>query len=219
MHALRPDFAVLAIVVDGLANGPSDAQSDGWLAAAEARARGADAPEPAHVDAWREAFRAFGAKPQRTASSVDALWARARGAGLPRINWLVDLYNAVSVAHVLPVGGEDLAAFAGPIRLIRAVGTERFDTVKDGQPANDPPTAGEVVWTDDLGVTCRRWNWRQGTRTRLTATSTSALFLLERLAPMSLAALDEAGNALVGMIHTRTPDAQVARVRLGPAAP
>ena len=89
------------------------------------------------------------------------------------MNWLVDLYNAVSVMHGLPVGGEDLAAFAGPIRLIRATGAETFDTVKDGQPVNDPPAPGEVVWADDLGVTCRRWNWRQGTRTRLTEQSTS----------------------------------------------
>ena len=45
------------------------------------------------------------------------------------MNWLVDLYNAVSVRHVLPVGGEDLAGFMGPIRLIRASGDETFDTV------------------------------------------------------------------------------------------
>jgi DNA/RNA-binding domain of Phe-tRNA-synthetase-like protein len=48
---------------------------------------------------------------------------------------------------------------------VRATGAEPFDTTKDGQPANDPPLAGEVVWADDLGVTCRRWNWRQCTRT------------------------------------------------------
>lgn len=220
VQALRPDFAVLAIVVDGLSNGASDGQSDTWLRDAEARARASDtAVTPPHIAAWREAFRAFGAKPQRTASSVDALWTRARGAGLPRVNWLVDLYNTISVGHVLPVGGEDLAAFAGPIRLTRATGTERFDTVKEGQPANDPPTAGEVVWADDLGVTCRRWNWRQGTRTRLTEASTSALFLLERLEPLPLDALEAAGDALVAMVRARTPDVRVARVRLGPATP
>lgn len=220
VQTLRPDFAVLAIVVDGLSNGPSDSQSDQWLRDAEATARAVDAAmTPPHIEAWRDAFRAFGVKPQRTASSVDALWERARGPGLPRINWLVDLYNAVSVAHVLPVGGEDLTSFTGPIRLIRATGTERFETVKEGLPANDPPAAGEVVWADDLGVTCRRWNWRQGTRTRLTEASTSALFLLERLEPMPLEALDAAGEALAAMIRARTPGVQVSRARLGPAAP
>ncbi len=139
---------------------------------------------PAHIQSWQDAYRAFGAKPQRTASSVEALWKRAAGPGLPRVNWLVDVYNAISVLHVLPVGGEDLARYAGAIRLVRATGAEPFATTKDGQPFNDPPAPGEVVWADDLGVTCRRWNWRQGTRTRLTDDSVAALFLLERLGPV-----------------------------------
>jgi DNA/RNA-binding domain of Phe-tRNA-synthetase-like protein len=219
VQALRPDFAVLALVVTGLVNGPGDAQSERWLQDAEAHARAAAGALPAHIAAWQEAYRAFGAKPNRTASSVEALWKRAAGPGLPRVNWLVDTYNAVSVRHVLPVGGEDLDRFTGPIRLMRASGAEPFDTMKDGQPFNDPPAAGEVVWADDLGVTCRRWNWRQGTRTRLTESSTSALFLLERLAPMPLEALDAAGDALVAMIRARTPEVQVTRQRLGPHTP
>jgi DNA/RNA-binding domain of Phe-tRNA-synthetase-like protein len=216
---LRPDFAVLAIAADGLANGPGDAASEAALVAAEAMARHGIAGDalPAHIAAWHDAYRAFGARPQRTAPSVDALWKRAAGPGLPRINWLVDVYNAISVQHLLPVGGEDLARFVGAIRLVRASGAETFDTMKDGQPANDPPVPGEVAWVDDLGVTCRRWNWRQGTRTRLTEASTSALFLLERLAPMSLDALDAAGDALVAFIHARTPEARLTRARFGPA--
>ncbi len=216
--ALRPEFVVLAVAVDGLQNGAGDSASEALLADADAFARAqADTP-PAHIVAWHEAYRAFGARPQRTAPSVDALWKRARGGGLPRVNWLVDVYNAVSVRHLLPVGGEDLAQFAGAIRLVRATGAERFDTMKDGQPANDPPEPGEVVWADDAGVTCRRWNWRQGTRTRLTDASTSALFLLERLAPMPLDALDAAGHALVDAILARTPSARIERRRLGPGA-
>ena len=217
VHALRPDFAVCALAMAGLSNGPSDAQSEGWLQHAEALTRGGSpAGLPAHAVAWQDAYRAFGAKPQRTASSLEALWRRAAGPGLPRVNWLVDLYNAVSVTHGLPVGGEDLAAFVGPIRLMRATGGEAFDTVKDGLPVNDPPAPGEVVWADDLGVTCRRWNWRQGTRTRLTEQSTSGLFLLERLEPMPLEALDAAADALVAMIRMRQPDVAVTRRRLGP---
>jgi len=216
VHALRPDFAVLALAVTGLVNGPGDTQSEAWLREAEDHARAAAGAIPAHIPSWQEAYRAFGAKPQRTASSVEALWKRAAGPGLPRVNWLVDVYNAISVAHVLPVGGEDLAHYSGPIRLVRATGAEPFDTTKDGQPANDPPLAGEVVWADDLGVTCRRWNWRQCTRTRLTEQSGSALFLLERLAPMPLDALDAAGDALIARIRTRLPDVAVARARFGP---
>lgn len=216
VQALRPDFAVLAMVVRGFANGPGDAVSEAALLDAEAFARGSSDPAHPHIAAWHDAYRAFGARPQRTAPSVDALWKRAHTAGLPRVNWLVDVYNAVSVRHVLPVGGEDLAHYVGDIRLIRATGAEPFETTRDGAPANDPPAPGEVVWTDGQGVTCRRWNWRQGTRTRLVETSRDALFLLERLAPYSLEALDAAGDALAALIRTRAPEAALERLRLGP---
>jgi DNA/RNA-binding domain of Phe-tRNA-synthetase-like protein len=135
-----------------------------------------------HVAAWREAYRSFGAKPQRTRNSLEALLRRAK-TGLPRVNRLTDLYNAVSVLHQIPLGGEDLHCYAGPPRLLRAAGTEPFDTVADGGPVVEHPEAGEVVWCDDTGVTCRRWNWRQARRTRLREDTTAALFMLDALDP------------------------------------
>jgi DNA/RNA-binding domain of Phe-tRNA-synthetase-like protein len=116
------------------------------------------------------------------------------------------------------VGGEDLAGYTGPIRLIRAVGDERFDSVASGQPIVEHPAPGEVVWVDGLGVTCRRWNWRQCTRTRLTEQSRDVLFLLERLAPLPLAALDAAADALVDVVLARYPQAVLERRLIGPPA-
>ena len=101
---------------------------------------------------------------------------------------------------------------------MRATGAEPFDTTKDGAPFNDPPSPGEVAWADARGVTCRRWNWRQGTRTRLTETSTDALFLLERLAPYPLDDLDAAGDALEALLRRRMPASSIVRRRLGPWA-
>jgi DNA/RNA-binding domain of Phe-tRNA-synthetase-like protein len=218
VRSLRPDFAVLAIRVSGIVNGPPTSESEAWLGRAAAAARAAGTEVHPHVSAWREAYRAFGAKPQRTPSSVDALIERARKGSLPRVNWLVDLYNAVSVEHALPVGGEDAGRFEGDLRLIRATGAEPFETTRDGAAFIEQPAPGEVVWADAAGVTCRRWNWRQGTRTRLTEQSTDVLFLLERLEPFPLDALTAAGDALVAAIRGRCPDAVVAWHRLGAAA-
>jgi DNA/RNA-binding domain of Phe-tRNA-synthetase-like protein len=61
-----------------------------------------------HVAAWREAYQAFGAKPNRTRNSLEALLRRA-ATDLPRVNRLTDIYNAISVLHQIPIGGEDLA--------------------------------------------------------------------------------------------------------------
>ncbi|PRX99525.1 B3/B4 domain-containing protein [Allonocardiopsis opalescens] len=212
VRALRPDFAVLAIVAEGLANGPTDDAARALLRQAAAAPGG-----EAHVEAWRAAYRAFGAKPQRTRPSVDALRRRA-AAGLPEISRVVDAYNAVSVAHGLPVGGEDLDRYIGPPRLVRAAGDEDFPTLRDGAEHTDHPEIGEVVWRDDAGVTCRRWNWRQSTRTHITEATTRALFLLERLEPMTLAELERAGDALVAALDQVSPGARVAARLIGPAS-
>ncbi|MEU9386731.1 phenylalanine--tRNA ligase beta subunit-related protein, partial [Streptomyces sp. NPDC048279] len=143
-------------------------------------------------------------------NSAEALAKRALAdGGLPRINLLVDLYNAISVAHLIPVGGEDLDLIQGGMRLVRATGEEDFVTVTGGEESVEHPDAGEVVWCDGGGVTCRRWNWRQGPRTRLTERTTSALFLLESLAPMPVADVESAGAELAELLEKFSPGARV----------
>ncbi|QFY12535.1 cytoplasmic protein [Nonomuraea phyllanthi] len=196
VFALRPDFAVLIMTAHGLRNGPTDDRSRAWLAAASELEVQAD-----KIDAWKDAYRAFGAKPQRTRPSVDAL---TRRMPLPEINQVVDAYNTISVKHALPIGGEDLDRYAGPARLVRATGDEA------SEEALGAPEPGEVIWRDDTGVTCRRWNWRQVVRTRLTEETTNAIFLLERLEPMSLEELKEAGEELADLLSELSPEVRVA---------
>jgi DNA/RNA-binding domain of Phe-tRNA-synthetase-like protein len=132
-----------------------------------------------------------------------------RDGALPPVNAIVDLYNAVSLRYALPVGGEDAATYVGAPRLIRAVGTERFDTTQNGVAQTETPEPGEVVWCDDLGVTCRRWNWRQGTRTRIETSTTRAWFILEALGPMPEADLLRAGEELANGLRSFSPNAAI----------
>ena len=39
VQVLRPDFVAIALLVSGIRNAPTDAESEAWLAAAEAAAR------------------------------------------------------------------------------------------------------------------------------------------------------------------------------------
>jgi DNA/RNA-binding domain of Phe-tRNA-synthetase-like protein len=214
VFALRPDYRVLLLAVDGLVPGPGDQASDALLQAAEAAARqaldGGPAEQLPHVAAWREAYRAFGAKPQRTRNSLEALLRRAPS-GLPRVNRLTDIYNAVSVLHQIPLGGEDLGRYAGPPRLVRAAGTEPFDTVADGIAVTEHPDPGEVAWCDDAGVTCRRWNWRQARRTQLRDDTTTALFILDALDPVTGPALQAAADDLTARLARLGPDVRAVR--------
>jgi DNA/RNA-binding domain of Phe-tRNA-synthetase-like protein len=219
VRALRPDYAALLIVADGLLPGPSDHASGALLADAEDRARkhlgGVRPEELPQVAQRREAFRAFGAKPQRTRPSVEALLRRVE-AGLPRIDRITDAYNAVSIACLLPVGGEDLARYAGPASLVRAAGDEDFDTTADGQPAVEHPEPGEVIWRDDRGVTCRRWNWRQCARTRITHSTTTAMFVLDGLGALGVDGLRAAEAELTGSLARLSPGATFTSRLLGP---
>ena len=211
--ALRPDYVAVLIVARDLSPGEPSPASEAALREAEAHAaRALDGCEPHDLPAvhqWREAFAAFGVKPRQARSSAEALLRRA-GAGLPRIDRLTDTYNAVSVIHQIPIGGEDLAGYAGPARLVVAAGDEAFDTVANGAPVVESPEAGEVIWRDDVGVTCRRWNWRQCVRTRLTAATTDAVFILDGLGPDAAACTEAAAAHLMERLAIDSPQARFA---------
>lgn len=214
VRALAPGFTHVAIEAEGLVNGPSTEVSSTLLdeAAARLAARldGRAPHEDPHMVAWREVYTAFGSKPSRTRNSAEALAKRALSdAGLPRINLLVDVYNAISVAHLIPVGGEDIDRIQGGMRLVRAIGDEDFVTVAGGEEVDEHPDAGEVVWRDDAGVTCRRWNWRQGPRTRLTEDTVTGIFLLESLPPMPVEEVEKAGAELADRLQKFSPGARI----------
>ena len=175
------------MVASGVVNGPS--------VGFEVDAAALDHP---HLAAWRDAFRAFGAKRYRC--SAEALIARIDD--FPRVNRLVDAYNAVSVRWAVPVGGEDIDRVVGPVRLVFASGGEPFE-------GGDPPKPGEVVWADDAGVTCRRWNWRQGVRTRLREDTRRAYFLFDALPELDDAALAGAMDDLCERLREASPGVRI----------
>ena len=160
----------------------------------------------AHISAWSEVFWEFGAKPKRTPCSADALRKRVlRDGTMPTLDPIVDLYNAVSLRYAVPVGGENFSAYQGTPHLAVAKGTEPFDTVKEGKTTVEYPLEGEVIWCDDIGVTCRRWNWRQGVRTRLGAEAQYMWFILESLPQMPIERLHEAGRMLTDGLERMMP--------------
>ncbi|MFG2950368.1 B3/B4 domain-containing protein [Streptomyces adustus] len=214
VRALAPGFTWVAVEAHGLVNGPSTEASAAVLDDAArrlaARLDGRAPHEDPYMTAWREVYTAFGSKPSRTRNSAEALARRAlTDVGLPRVNLFVDLYNAVSVAHLIPVGGEDIDRIQGGMSLVRATGDEDFPTVAGGEESVEHPDAGEVVWRDEAGVTCRRWNWRQGPRTRLTETTTSGIFLLEGMAPMPLSEVEAAATELAELLEKFSPGARI----------
>ncbi len=190
-----PGVLVGTIVLDGIDNSGTLADAGQRLESAAAAARAALAGplvEHPRIAPWRDAYRAFGAKPKKYPSSIEALCRRAlKGEAPPSISPLVDLYNEVSLRHLLPVGGEDLESLQGPLQL-RFAGEGEPEVELLGRPAPQAPEPGEVIYADDVGAVCRRWNWREAARTCLTAGTRRAILVIESLPPVSRAELEAA---------------------------
>lgn len=196
-----PDYQALILYGEGMKNFPSTVEGVSLLRSTERECRKMLTLETLgqhpHIAAWRDAYRRFGAKPKKYPCSVEALLQRTlKGHDLPTINGIVDLYNMLSLKYMLPVGGEDWSKLASDLRLTYAQGHEPFLTTGDGQEQITYPDRGEIVWADEAGVTCRRWNWRQGRRTQLTEETRSIYFVLDRLAPYPTETLLAAGEEL-----------------------
>jgi DNA/RNA-binding domain of Phe-tRNA-synthetase-like protein len=168
------------------------------VAATEAELAGVDIARHPAVAPWRAAYASFGAKPSAFRSSIESLLRSAVSGRLRSINPLVDLYNAVSLRHRLPCGGEDLAAIVGDVRLTRAAGGEPFRTI--GASEDDPPPPGEVIYADDAGAICRCFNWREADRTKLTPSTADALLVVECLADHTPEQLDGALADLAALV-------------------
>ena len=216
IYRLAPGFRALSISVEAAPIAAAQAGAIALQEACEAVMSGQPAWAEAHLNAWADIFRAFGAKPKRTPCSAEALRKRVlRDGTMAALDPIVDLYNAVSLRYAVPVGGENAAAYAGTPRLVVADGTETFDTMKDGQAGNEFPEVGEVIWRDDVGATCRRWNWRQGVRTRLSTADSKMWFILESLPEMPLEELYAAGKMLTDGLEKMMPGARCQTTFIG----
>jgi DNA/RNA-binding domain of Phe-tRNA-synthetase-like protein len=136
------------------------------------------------IQNWRKAYKAFGAKPKKHHSSVENLYRMTLdGSPLRSINKLVDIYNYVSLMHMVPIGGDDLAKVEGDIVLRFAAGDESFDPLgaDDVQRARE----GEVIYADEKEVLCRRWNWRESEKTKMSEETHDVLLVCEGLPPVT----------------------------------
>ena len=177
-----PELRVGVVVVEGADNAGAGAEILKLLRLCEREAGekyGASAlGEMPQIVCWRRAYKSFSANDYR--SSVEALLRRAiKGDALPDINPLVNLYNALSLKYFIPFGGEDLSRVEGDIVLGYALGDE--PCVLIGESENRPPKQGEIVYKDDAGVLCRRWNWREADRTKLEKSTTRAILVCDDL--------------------------------------
>ena len=204
IFARYPGYVRGVVIAHGVKNGPSPDELVQMLRQAEASVRARVDPEhiaeEPRIKSWREAYRAFGAKPAEFRSSVEAMARRAlRGDELPSISALVDLGNVMSLRHLLPAGAHAIDLLKGDIELRFAAGDEDF--VAFGSDELEHPLPGEVIFVEGKTVLTRRWTWRQANHTLTLPETTAIEFNVDGLPPVTRAEVQAACAEVTELIH------------------
>jgi lysyl-tRNA synthetase class 2 len=151
------------------------------------------------INSWRGAYSSFGAKPKKYKSSVESLYRMIlKGLDLRHINKIVDLFNYISIKYMIPAGGDDMAKVDGDTTLKFAVGDEPFTALNSKE--KETAKEGEVVYTDSKEVLCRRWNWRECDKTKMTEETKDVILVIEALPPVTREELDKVEEELKRLI-------------------
>ena len=174
-----PTLCVGVVAAKGVRNDGAHPEIDALLEQAITQAeqtfQGRRVKEDPAILPYREAFRALGINPNKYMCSIEALFTRiAKQKGMPHINPLVDLNNAVSLLHTLPMGTHDLGFSEEDIVLRLAKPGDTF--LPFGAETEEQPDVGEPVYAVGSQVRTRRWTWRQSEHGKITA-ETSYVFL------------------------------------------
>ena len=201
-----PGYCRGVVLAFDVQNGPSPERLIQILRDAEASVRQQasieNIAEHPRIKPWREAYKAFGAKPSEYRSSIEAMARRAmRNDSLPSINALVDIGNIVSLQHLLPVGGHSMDELTQDLALRFATGEETFTPFgSTGNEGPEHPLPGEVIFAEGNTVLTRRWTWRQANHT-LTLPETRSLEInIDRLLPVELEEIHAIANQVMGLV-------------------
>ena len=198
-----PGYCRGVVLAFDVHNGPSPDRLIQMLRDAEASVRQQTTIESIaeypRIKPWREAYKAFGAKPSEYRSSVEAMARRAlRNDELPSISSLVDIGNIISLQHLVPVGGHSMDELTQDISLRFASGKEDF--IPFGSTEIEHPLPGEVIFVEGNTVLARRWTWRQANHTLTLPETHSIEFNIDRLPPVELEEIHTIANQVMGLV-------------------
>lgn len=193
--------------VRGMTNRASDDAEVRAFVAERLAAVPPDLESSAMLQGFAEVHAKLPKRPKKVKAASAGLLAfyRARG-DLPRVNGIVDVYNAVSLATGLAVGAHDLGAVTGDIALRLTDGSEGFWPIGAPEPSRVP--AGEYAYVDGANDVLCRLEVRQVEKSKITASSRDVFFIVQghdRVDPSAIAAgaasLAEACRRLFGGAH------------------
>lgn len=198
------------VVAKGIDNGRNypeiDTMLDNCIEQAAMQFKGKKVKEEKDIIPYREAFRTLGINPNKYMCSIEALFTRiAKGKGMPHINPVVDLGNAISLKYALPIGAHDLRQVE-EIAVRPSVAGDTF--LPFGKSEEETPDAGEMVYAVGQQVRTRRWTWRQSEHGKIEADTSCVFFPIDGFTDVNeekvIAARDELAKQLQAIFGCET---------------
>lgn len=110
--------------------------------------------------------------------SIEALLTRiVKGKGMPHINPVVDLGNAMSLKHLLPMDAHDLSDH--PDNICIRFANEKDSFLPFGSDVEETTDHNEVIYAVGNQVRTRQWTWRQSVHGKITSSSTDIFFPID----------------------------------------
>ena len=134
--------------------------------------------ESEYIKCYREAFQKLNINPNKFMCSIEALLTRiSKKKGMPEINAVVDLVNAVSIKYKLPMGAHDLDSMKEDFYIRYSVNGDIF--LPFGETNTEEVDNNELVYVTSNDVRTRRWIWRQSEHGKIIETSSNIIFPID----------------------------------------
>jgi len=149
------------------------------IKANEEKYEGKKVKESEEVACYRDAFRELGINPNKFMSSIEAMLTRvSKKKGLPSINPIVDIGNAMSLKYYLPMGAHDIDTIMPQDVEVR-FSREGDKFIPFGETEAEVLDAGELVYAVGDKVRTRRWIWRQSEEGKIVESTKNIFFPID----------------------------------------
>lgn len=147
------------------------------------------------ISAWRDLYKTCNVKPKTYKSSIESLLRRIIEHKYNSISPVVDLYNYISAANILSIGGYDFEMLQGELTLRYVKPSDKFIPLSGKLDVT--LSKEHIVYTDnalDDNVVCWMWNQKDSRRTMLTSSTVTGLFIVDCLTSFDSSRLENAFN-------------------------
>ncbi len=180
---ILPDYCVGVLVVNNFNNKilyPEVEQMlDEEVIHFNSQTQGINLKEDYRIVPYRTAFRLLNINPNKYLCSIEALAKRVqKKPELPHINSLVDIGNALSLKHFVPIGVHDIDQFEGDLMGVRfSMKEDYFHPM--GKDEIEYPDEHELLYVSGHTVKTRRWTWRQSDDGKIEENTHNVLIVID----------------------------------------